>query len=229
MTTQTRRWHVFPDADALQREAVRRIGEIAESALSRRNGFYIVLAGGTTPRLIYEALAGTAQQWSQWHVFFGDERCLPADHADRNSVMADQAWLQHVPIPETHIHPIPAERGPTEGALAYAQELRGVSDFDLVLLGLGEDGHTASLFPGQDWGASLTSPDVLPVWDAPKPPPERISLSAQRLARAREVLYLVTGASKQEAVARWKHGEVLPAGAIAPPGGVDIFVDPDAS
>jgi 6-phosphogluconolactonase len=138
--------------------------------------------------------------------------------------MAADAWLNRVPIPQDQIHAIPAEFGARAAALAYAETLRGVGDFDLVLLGLGEDGHTASLFPGRDWGVAASAPDALAVFDAPKPP-QRVSLSAARLSRTREVLFLVEGEAKREAVARWRASERLPAGAIRTAGGVDVLVE----
>jgi 6-phosphogluconolactonase len=103
--------------------------------------------------------------------------------------------------------------------------LQRLGDVDLVLLGLGEDGHTASLFPGHDWGVVPNSPDVLAVFDAPKPPPQRVSLSAARLSRAREVLFLVEGASKRDAVARWRMGADIPARSVRPSAGVDVLVE----
>jgi 6-phosphogluconolactonase len=138
--------------------------------------------------------------------------------------MAADEWLDHVPIPKGRVHPILAELGATAAALAYADTLRGVGEFDLVLLGLGEDGHTASLFPNHDWGSAPDAPDVLAVFDSPKPPPQRVSLSAARLSRAREVLFLVAGESKREAIARWRAGERLPAAAIRPATGVDVLL-----
>ena len=103
-------------------------------------------------------------------------------------------------------------------------EVITIGSFDLVLLGLGEDGHTASLFPSQDWGEGQESADALPVFNAPKPPPERVSLSAQRLGKAEQVLFLVTGAGKREAVSRWQAGDPIPASAIHPANGVDVLL-----
>lgn len=134
--------------------------------------------------------------------------------------MAREAWLNHVSVPEEQIHDIPAELGPVEGAKAYAETLKGVGEFDLVLLGLGEDGHTASLFPGHVWDDSV---DAFPVFNSPKPPAERISISARRLSLAREVIFLVTGAGKQDAVDDWRKGVDIPATAIKPANGVDVF------
>lgn len=184
-----------------------------------------MLAGGNTPREIYRALGAARADWSAWNVYFGDERCLPPDDPARNSRMAARAWLDSVPIPAVQVHAIPAESGALRAARMYAELLRAVGDFDLVLLGLGEDGHTASLFPGHDWGTACGAPDALPVFDAPKAPPQRVSLSARRLSRAREVIFLVAGESKRRAVAEWRAGKDIPARSIMPPAGVDVLVE----
>lgn len=225
MTGQIRRWHSFPDMHALEQAATAQILEAARQAIARHGAFHLVLAGGNSPRRVYRALCATAADWARWHIWFGDERCLPPDDAERNSRMAAAAWLDHVPIPPAQLHAIPAELGPRAAAAAYGETLAGLGKFDLVLLGLGEDGHTASLFPGHDWGASAAAPDTLAVFAAPKPPPERVSLSARRLASADKVLFLVSGAGKQPAVRAWHAGTALPAASIAPARGVDILLD----
>ncbi len=219
------RWIGVADAAALRQIAYRRILDAAAHAIERRDRFLIVLAGGNTPRGIYRMLRAAATDWSRWQVYFGDERCLPADDAERNSRMAADAWLNRVPIPPDQVHAIPAELGAAAAALAYAETLRGAGNFDLVLLGLGEDGHTASLFPNHDWGSNADAADALAVFDAPKPPPQRVSLSAARLSLTREVLFLVEGAAKRDAVTRWRAGERLPTGAIQPAGGADVLVE----
>lgn len=219
------RWHPLADAEALQREATQRLLDAATAAIAARGRFRLVLAGGTTPRATYAALRDAQADWPHWEIFFGDERCLPADDVERNSTMANEAWLARVPIAPERIHAIPAELGAEVAARAYAETLRGVGDFDLVLLGLGEDGHTASLFPGHDWGTGDAAPDTLAVLDAAKPPPQRVSLSAARLGRAQQVLFLVEGDSKRGAVARWRAGEDIPASAIRPAAGVDVLVE----
>ena len=219
------RWHGFPDLDALLTEAASRIAAAARRAIRERGRFLVVLAGGETPRGAYRLLRDVSADWSRWQVYFGDERCLPPDDPARNSRMAGEMLLDRVPIPPSEVHCIPAERGAHAAAAAYADSLRGIVLFDLVLLGLGEDGHTASLFPGRDWGTALDAPDVLAVFDAPKPPPERVSLSAARLGRSREVMFLVAGAAKRAALQRWRGGEVIPAAAIAPVAGVDVLAE----
>lgn len=218
-------WHVYPDAALLQQRAAEAIVRLAAEAVAERGAFHIVLAGGNTPRAIYQRLSGLEADWSAWHVYFGDERCLPAAHAERNSVMARQAWLGQVPIPGGQIHAIPAEEGPDQAARRYAATLDAVGDFDLVLLGLGEDGHTASLFPGQELGEDDRSPSVLAVDGAPKAPPQRVSLSAWRLGRARQVWFMVTGSAKMQAVKAWLSGDTIPAAAIRPAAGVGVFIE----
>ncbi len=209
----------------MREAAVARILAAAGTAIAARGRFLIVLAGGSTPRGVYESLRAARSDWPAWHVYYGDERCLPVGDDARNSRMAAGAWLDHVPIPDGQIHAIPAELGPTRGAARYAELLGTVGDFDLVLLGLGEDGHTASLFPGHPLGDSAGAVDVLPVLDAPKPPPERVSLGARRLSRSAEVIFLVSGDDKRAAVAQWRSGAPIPARAIAPDAGVDVIVE----
>lgn len=218
------RWHGVADTAALQTEAITRIRAATKTAITARGVFRIVLAGGNTPREIYRMLRNTPTDWAKWQVYFGDERCLAADDAERNSRMARDTLLDHVPIPRANVHAIPAETGARAGADTYAQTLRAVGDFDLVLLGLGEDGHTASLFPGHEWGELADAPDTLAVFEAPKPPSERISMSAARLSRARAVLFLVDGEAKRNAIAQWRAGADIPASAIVPKAGVDVLI-----
>jgi 6-phosphogluconolactonase len=139
--------------------------------------------------------------------------------------MASQAWLEHVGIPAAQIHVIHAELGAEEAASLYAATIESLEMFDLVLLGLGQDGHTASLFPGQICGAESHQPAVLAVHQAPKPPADRVSLSAWRLSATSRVWFLVTGADKAPAVRQWRSGVGIPAAAIKPVGGVDVWAD----
>ncbi|MDK2848383.1 MAG: 6-phosphogluconolactonase [Desulfuromonadales bacterium] len=215
-------WHRLADSAAVARDAAVRIQQAADEAIAQRGTFRLVLAGGRTPEATYRLLADTDADWPHWEIYFGDERCLPADHADRNDTMAARAWLDHVDIPRQRIHIIPAGLGPTEGALRYAAEISAALPFDLVILGLGVDGHTASLFPGHDHPEQKL---VVPVTNAPKPPSERISLSAKALSQTRQVLVLVTGKEKRHAVARWKAGENIPIAGIVPSGPLEILLD----
>ena len=219
------RWHIYPDTNDLVDHTISAITRIANHAIIKHGAFHLVLAGGSTPKIVYERLRDASTRWSAWHIYFGDERCLPANDLERNSVMAFDALLHHVPIPAQQIHVIPAELGPEAGSRAYAKTIEGISRFDLVLLGLGEDGHTASLFPGNNWGVGMKSDAALAVYNSPKLPKERITLSVHRFNTAEQVIFLVTGLSKQNAIADWFGGKLLPAASITPVNGVDVFME----
>jgi len=219
-TSQISRWHNFETQEAINQATLNRILAAANGAIASRGRFAIVLAGGSTPKSIYALLKDAKADWANWYVYHNDDRCLPVDNAERNSLMARTAWLNHVDIPAGQIHDIPAELGNIEGAKTYAKTLAGVPEFDLVLLGLGEDGHTASLFPNQSVDNSA---DAVPVFDAPKPPADRITMSQKRLSNTREVIFLVTGAGKQDAVNHWRNGVAIPATFISPKNGVDVY------
>ncbi|WP_456448652.1 6-phosphogluconolactonase [Thiolapillus sp.] len=199
---------VFPGGPAIAREAVARILASASASLESRGVFRLVLAGGSTPRLAYELLAQANRDWQGWQFYLGDERCLPAEHPARNSRMLDQALFSHITVEAEQIHMIPAQLGAEAGATAYTEIIQDVLPFDLVLLGLGEDGHTASLFPGHQHPPDAL---VVPVHEAPKPPPERISLGYGALSSARQALFLVSGAGKRPALAAWRAGADIPA------------------
>lgn len=206
-------WLRYDTADAVATATVACILDCAAHAIKERGEFKLVLAGGTTPKQAYIQLRDADTDWSRWLVFFGDERCLPADDPERNSVMASEAWLKHVVIPQQNIFVIPAELGADTAAAEYAGTIAGHMPFDLVLLGMGEDGHTASLFPGHKHDKSGS---VHAVHGAPKPPSDRVSLSAASLGNSRELLILVTGAGKRDAVASWQSGESLPVAQVHP-------------
>ena len=218
----TASWHIHPEAQALTRHLARAIVRMADAAITARGAFHLVLAGGNTPRAVYAALASRGRRWDAWHLYHGDERCLPPQNPQRNSRMAESVWLQHVPIPRAQIHDIPAEMGAEAAAATYATILPP-QRFDLVLLGIGEDGHTASLFPGQQWGLDPTTPAVLAVHNAPKAPAERVSLSAWRLQRSRELFFLATGSGKRDALAAWRRGEEIPAARVGV--GATVWLD----
>lgn len=218
--TNNIRWNSFESIESLRHSVCDAIVRCANESIARRGQFSIVLAGGNTPRGVYRLLRDLPMDWAKWHVYHGDERCLPRDHEDRNSLMVEQVWLHYVAIPASQIHDIPAELGPVSGAKAYAETLKNEGTFDLVLLGLGEDGHTASLFPNH---AVDNSAEAVPVFNSPKPPLERITISQNRLNNTHEVIFLVTGKGKQEAVDNWRKGVAIPATLIAPENGVDVY------
>lgn len=200
----------MPDFEILATaEEVAKVAADRISVALRRGARSLVLAGGTTPRRCYEILAGLDVEWGRVSVLFGDERCVPPDHPDSNYRMAREALLAHV-APAT-VFRMPAELGPEEGAREYAHVVESVAPLDFVLLGVGEDGHVASLFPGHPLlqATGLTAG----IRDSPKPPPQRVTLTLGAIRGAREVLILATGAGKADAVARARRAEV-PSGMI---------------
>ena len=201
---------VYADMDALSEAVAQRIAAAARIAITARGVFRIALAGGDTPRRCYAYLRQLPIEWDRVHIYFGDERCLPPGDKQRNDSMAYDALLRHVFIPAVNVHAIHTERGARSAAEDYAKAL--VQPLDMALLGMGEDGHTASLFPGNPAETSVAA--VVPVFDAPKPPTERVSLGMNTLNAARETLFLVVGASKREALQRIAQGAVLPASRV---------------
>lgn len=215
-------WHQYDTAAQVADAVLEQILKSAEQAIAERGCFKLVLAGGSTPEKIYQQLVNAKTDWSKWMIYYGDERCLPADDKDRNSIMASDALLTKVAIPEANIFTMPTELGVVEAAIQYRQSIADVERFDLVLLGMGEDGHTASLFPGHINDDSET---VHEIYNSPKPPSERITLSAKTLAKTRQCFFIVTGDSKRDPVKQWKQGVELPVATIAPATGVDIYID----
>lgn len=220
--SQRIRWHIYQDSAALRDRAAAGILRVAAQAIAARGEFKLVLAGGETPRAIYSELAQAQADWRRWQVFFGDERVAAHDDPARNSVMARTAWLDRQPAVE--VYAMRTELGAEAAADAYREALGGVR-FDLVLLGLGEDGHTASLF---DLTACASNDDVIVVNDAPKPPPQRVSLTPRCLSRTAALWFLVSGVGKRSIVARWRRGEPIPAATIEPTAGIDVLIEQQA-
>jgi len=195
---------VYPDAERL---AVAAAAIVADAVRAPRP-LRLVLAGGTTPLRCYALLAAMKLPWGRVAVLFGDERCLPADHPDTNFNLADGSLLRTAR--PASVHRIPGELGPDEAAAAY-EPIVSAAPLDFVLLGIGTDGHTASLFPDND--ALRASGWVVGVRNATKPPPERVSVTLRALRGAKRVLILAAGADKKDAVRKALAGE-LPAGMI---------------
>jgi 6-phosphogluconolactonase len=198
----------FTVLDSAEDVAAVAASEIADAL--RDGARTLVLAGGTTPQRCYELLSGKEVMWGRVSILFGDERCVPANHPDSNYRMARAALLDRV-APGT-VYRMPAELGPEEGAALYAHVVAAVAPLDVVVLGIGEDGHTASLFPGHP--ALKAQGLTAGIRDSPKPPPQRVTLTLNALKTARKVIILATGAGKADAVAKAKRGEV-PSGMIA--------------
>jgi len=218
-------WIVKETAQEVAETVRDNILQIAKQAIYEKGLFKIVLAGGTTPEQVYSLLATESCDWQNWHVYLGDERCLELDNPERNSQMIQRTLLSKVDIPPSNIHFIPAELGAKEAAIAYEPEIEKAIPFDIVLLGMGEDGHTASLFPGHEHHADEL---VHAVYDAPKSPPERVSLSVNALSQNHHLFILVTGASKKDSVKKWRNAKEFPVAQITSLGISNILLDKEA-
>lgn len=220
------------------RLAARVADRLLDLAIAKEGWFSLCLAGGATPQLLYECLAQApykdAFPWQNLHVFWGDERCVPPDDARNNAAMACKALLAHVPIPRANIHPVPTQGvSPDAAAKAYQRALQifygadqldpGRPLFDVTLLGLGVDGHTASLFPHS---AALMERDawVVPVLGAADD--ARITLTYPTLESCRHAAFLVAGQDKAEILGRLVGGDTsLPAAVLQPLGELWVFSD----
>ncbi|MFK5984903.1 MAG: 6-phosphogluconolactonase [Pseudomonadota bacterium] len=224
-------WLAQPTAEAVAQIVYQQIKLLSQQAIKQRDQFKLVLAGGTTPGVVYKKLAYLATDWSKWQIYFGDERCVDIDDAERNSKMVMNNWLARVAIPAENIHIMPAELGAIKAAELYQQQIKTVLPFDLVLNGIGEDGHTASLFPNQLHQAlpeQHKQQSVIAVFDSPKPPSERVSLSYKTLSATLNSFILITGASKYPAVTLWKQGKQLPINQLCAINKVNIYIDQSA-
>ncbi len=226
ITDMEKDWIVLSDASAVANEACELIKQAANKAINTNGIFRIVLAGGTTPGHIYQLLTKEDYDWTQWEFYLGDERCLPIASPERNSQMANETLLNHIKVPAENIYFIPAELGAEAAAKQYAETIESKMPFDMVLLGMGEDGHTASLFPGHiHTKGELTHA----VYHSPKPPSDRVSLSASSLSNSIEVLIIVTGSGKSESVNAWKNNKDLPIAQISALKKLTIILDEAAS
>lgn len=249
------------DQDALAREGARRIAEAAKKCTTARGRFVLALAGGNTPRRLYKHLAEMQSiDWRRIEVFFSDERMVAHDSPDSNFRMARETLLDHVPVPKAQIHAAPTNLPIEEAASAYEKMLRAVLPadeprIDLALLGMGADGHTASIFPnsrllyGMDDDFLLDDPvsgpiqslrplpslETFPherliaaVTDAPKPPPERLTMTPYVLNLARYVVVLVAGDDKVAAVSAALESDArvaeIPIRAISPGAGELVWL-----
>lgn len=198
---------VLPDKTALVQRSLALVLAKLQEAIAARGQFTLALSGGSTPKPLYEALATQALPWDKIHIFWGDERYVPPDHPDSNEGMARKAWLDRVPIPAENIHPMPTDASdPAEAAQRYEQDLQRVFQLkagevpalDVILLGMGDDGHTASLFPHTE---ALQVRDRL-ITVGSKDGQPRITFTAPLINQARCVIFMVAGTSKQAALAQ---------------------------
>jgi 6-phosphogluconolactonase len=232
---------IFADVEALSEAAAHEFVRCAGEAIAARGRFTVALSGGSTPKRLYQLLTAepfrSRVDWGRVECFWGDERCVPPDHPDSNYRMAREAMLAHLSIPAEHVHRIEAERSDRDAAARdYETVLAGVFGvragveppaLDLILLGMGPDGHTASLFPHTQ-ALNETKRWVVPN-HVPQLNTDRLTLTRPILNRAREVLFLLAGADKAERLAEVLAGPAdplrLPAQSIQPDGQLLWFVD----
>jgi len=241
MSPQRYQVRVFPTSQELHRAAAERIVELARRAIESMGRFSLALSGGSTPKDTYAELAkhyATAVAWEHVHFWWSDERCVPHDHEHSNARLATEALLRHIPAAKANIHRVPTHLAPQEAAAAYERELRAfdpVAPLDLTLLGLGTDGHTASLFPGSPaldertrWVVAARAPQGAPVGD-------RVTFTLPLLATSRRGLFLVSGAEKRSVVEQVLGtgspggAPVHPAARVAPQSPPECFLDSSAA
>ncbi|MEB2288926.1 MAG: 6-phosphogluconolactonase [Anaerolineae bacterium] len=226
---------VVADGETLARKAAGYVVRLAGEAIAARGRFSIGLSGGSTPRALFRRLASPAWasriDWARVHVFWGDERCVPPDDAASNYRLARETLLSRVPLPPEHSHRIAGELAPAEAARRYEAELRAFFSsgesatpqprFDLLLLGMGDDGHTASLFPGT---AALHETERWAIENyVPRLDSWRITLTVPAINAAAHAIFLVSGAAKAETLRAVLHGprqpEIYPAQLVRPQAG----------
>jgi 6-phosphogluconolactonase len=223
---ETRTVIVAGDLEAMSHQVANQIARTVAEAVAARGRCTLALAGGNTPRRTYELLTEPplrdAVPWDALHLFWSDERCVPPDHPDSNYRMAREALIDRAPIPAANVHRVRTEEGSAAAVAAYyerelrtffALEVEDVPRFDLILLGMGPDGHTASLFPGSpalDETRRLVVPNSIDYM-----PHERVTFTFPVLNAARMIAFLITGRDKAESVARALNGDpAVPAGRI---------------
>jgi 6-phosphogluconolactonase len=231
---------IFENHEALSHAAAELFVELGKAAVASQGRFAVALSGGSTPRRFYELLGSSAYRdrvdWHQVHVFWADERCVPPDHRESNFKLIHDTLLSAVPLPEINIHRIRGEEGPEDAARIYEQDIKKYFSpdrraFNLVALGVGEDGHTASIFPNSE-ASHETNRIVIPIF-RDKPHIPRVTLALTMINLAAHVLVLASGRSKSAIVREILAGENprhYPAGLVRPVNGdLTWFVDREAA
>ncbi len=227
---------IAKDENELAQEATKRILEAMKKTLTKQDRFSLVLSGGKTPRLLYQMLGSHKElDWTRVDFFFGDERVVPKNSPDSNYLLAKQTLFDPLNIQSNQIYDIPTETSPTEAASQYHGKIhkffaKNTAGFDAVLLGLGHDGHTASLFPGNQALVDPSKPTPLCIAvEAPKPPSQRVSLTPFALNQAKQAFILVSGKEKAAAVSAALESDSepseIPVRAIDPSGRLVWLID----
>ena len=226
---------IFHEAETLSRHAAKLFVEQSDRSIAERDRFLVALNGGSTPTRLFQLLATDHREQVEWgrvHVFWGDERCVPPDDAGSNYGQARQALLDHVPIPESNVHRVRGELDPQPASEDYARVLKGFAGdqldfprFDLIYLGMGEDGHTASLFPGSV--VHVTDPVIAVTAHYQDRPANRVTLTQLVFNHARMVVFMATGEKKADSLAETLsdryNPELYPAQRIDPTDGELIW------
>lgn len=235
---------IFPDHEVLSQAAALYFAQAAKEAISARGRFLVVLSGGETPHQLYETLGMSPYRdylpWENIHFFWGDERCVPPEDPESNFGQAWQRWLKHISIPASNIHRIQGELEPEQAAAAYQKVLLNFSEadqdwprMDWVLLGLGSDGHTASLFPGSPLEAGEKNAVIAVINKFLGKLVDRVSLTPLLLNRSRQVVFLVSGTGKRSALAASLKGNIdpvrWPAQRIQPKDGLLVWMVDEAA
>lgn len=223
--------HILATPEDAAQAAAAFVADLAETRIAAEDRFTIALSGGYTPRYLYELMASPPYvqsiTWERWYVFWGDERCVPPDHQDSNYRMTREALLNHVPIPAKNIYPIRGDTRPKYAAEEYEQQLYHVFTpskpaFDLILLGIGDDGHIASLFDGTDAIHENRRP-VVANW-VPQLQAYRITFTFPLINAAQTIAFIVTDESKSEVIKQvlepTSGDPILPASQVKPTSGV---------
>ncbi len=243
--------HIFEQPAQLHHAAAERLLDLGREAIKQRGAFHLVLSGGSTPAGLYQLIGEQHRQdldWSRVHIYFGDERCVPADHEMSNYRMARELMLSRLPIPSVQVHAISGDLPPALAVGEYRDLLEHqpprddgpLPRFDLILLGMGDDGHIASLFPGSEllYRRKVLVDEVhLDHLDARQPGSRRITLTLPVLNHARHLMLLVSGASKAAMLERITREEgedkaphaPLPIQMLQPLGGMEWYLDRDAA
>jgi len=212
------KWFVYSEFDQASKAAADFIADNIVTSIRQKGISHVVLPGGTTPVNCLQYLADKDLPWDRVRWYLSDERCLPVGDAERNDVMLEKHFGSR--LSKENFYPVPAELGADKAAEVYREVISSIKCFDIAFLGMGEDGHTASLFPHNEALHDMRS--VVPVHGAPKAPSERVSLSSNTLSQARCRIVLATGAAKAEVIARIKQGEALPVNSL---GDINWYVD----
>jgi 6-phosphogluconolactonase len=234
--------NICANAEELVRRMAERVVIVSRESIAERERFMIALSGGSTPETLYQLLANPRYSnqidWRKTHIFFGDERCVPPDHPDSNYRMANTTLLSKVAIPSKNVHRVNcSDSDPKGSAVAYEESVRDVfatppdvvPQFDLILLGLGPEGHTASLFPENP--DSLKSPRLVETVYVEKFQSHRVTFTLKLINHARNVAFVVSGKGKEDILPEVLKSEpvMYPAQQVVPLGNLEWFVDVDAA